>query len=188
MLYAGARAAIAQARLHLEAGRIVERGQAIGKAIRIVDEGLKLGLNQNAGGEVAANLARLYDYITRTLLTANLKADKEQLDIADRLLADLSEAWQASVDHSCACRSGLKPGRHFLSSRPQREKSMTALTQHAPVLEIYQDIANLTSRMLAAANASNWDLVLNHGQGMSAWWSGCASWNRASRWTKPPAA
>ncbi|CFW91651.1 flagellar protein FliT [Bordetella pertussis] len=41
---------------------------------------------------------------------------------------------------------------------------MTALTQHAPVLEIYQDIANLTSRMLAAANASNWDLVLNHGQ------------------------
>lgn len=27
---------------------------------------------------------------------------------------------------------------------------MTALTQHAPVLEIYQDIANLTSRMLAA--------------------------------------
>ncbi|CFO65550.1 flagellar protein FliS [Bordetella pertussis] len=98
LLYAGARAAIAQARLHLEAGRIVERGQAIGKAIRIVDEGLKLGLNQNAGGEVAANLARLYDYITRTLLTANLKADKEQLDIADRLLADLSEAWQASVD------------------------------------------------------------------------------------------
>ncbi|AMG21307.2 flagellar protein FliT [Bordetella pertussis] len=51
-----------------------------------------------------------------------------------------------------------------MSSRPQREKSMTALTQHAPVLEIYQDIANLTSRMLAAANASNWDLVLNHGQ------------------------
>ncbi|AOB27029.1 MULTISPECIES: flagellar export chaperone FliS [Bordetella] len=99
LLYAGARAAIAQARLHLEAGRVVERGQAIGKAIRIVDEGLKLGLNQDAGGEVAANLARLYDYITRTLLTANLKADKEQLDIADRLLADLSEAWQASVDH-----------------------------------------------------------------------------------------
>jgi len=63
---------------------------------------------------------------------------------------------------------------------------MTALTQHAPVLEIYQDIANLTSRMLAAANASNWDLVLNHGQEYV--WSGCASWNRASRWTKPPAA
>lgn len=88
LLYLGARAAIGQARIHLQEGRVAERGAAISKAIKIVDEGLKTGLNMEAGGDIAANLARLYDYIVRTLLTANLKADTEQLDIADRLLAD----------------------------------------------------------------------------------------------------
>ncbi len=98
LLYQGARAAIGQARLHLQEGRVADRGAAITKAIRIVDEGLKTGLNMEAGGEIAANLSRLYDYIARTLLMANLKADVEQLDIADRLLADLADAWQTSID------------------------------------------------------------------------------------------
>lgn len=98
LLFSGARAAIAQARIHMEAGRVAERGSAISKATRIVDEGLKLSLNLEAGGEVAANLARLYDYITRALLTANLKSEIGQLDVADRLLAELADAWQQSVD------------------------------------------------------------------------------------------
>ncbi|AZS79247.1 MULTISPECIES: flagellar export chaperone FliS [Achromobacter] len=106
LLYLGARAAIGQARIHLNEGRIAERGAAISKAIKIVDEGLKTGLNMEAGGDIAANLALLYDYIIRTLLTANLKADVEQLDIADRLLADLAEAWQTSIDRPAG---GMEP-------------------------------------------------------------------------------
>lgn len=106
LLFQGARAAIGQARIHMEAGRIAERGAAISKAIKIVDEGLKTGLNMEAGGDIAANLANLYDYIIRTLLTANLKADIEQLDVADRLLADLAEAWQTSVDRPAG---GMEP-------------------------------------------------------------------------------
>jgi len=98
LLFNGARAAIAQARLHLQAGRIAERGAAISKATRIVDEGLKTGLDMEAGGEIAANLANLYDYIVRTLLMANLKGDAAQLDTADRLLAELAQAWQAAND------------------------------------------------------------------------------------------
>lgn len=106
LLYLGARAAIGQARIHLNEGRIAERGAAISKAIKIVDEGLKTGLNMEAGGDIAVNLALLYDYIIRTLLTANLKADVEQLDIADRLLAELAEAWQTSIDRPAG---GMEP-------------------------------------------------------------------------------
>ncbi|WP_144641519.1 flagellar export chaperone FliS [Bordetella genomosp. 13] len=98
LLFSGARAAIAQARIHMDAGRIAERGAAISKATRIVEEGLKQGLNVEAGGEIAENLSRLYDFIIRALLTANLKSDAEQLDVADQLLAELAEAWQQSVD------------------------------------------------------------------------------------------
>lgn len=106
LLYMGARAAIGQARLHLQEGRAVERGAAISKAIKIVDEGLKTGLNMEAGGEIAANLARLYDYIVRTLLLANLRTDAEALETADRLLADLAEAWQTSIDRAAG---GMQP-------------------------------------------------------------------------------
>ncbi|CAB3652175.1 flagellar export chaperone FliS [Achromobacter kerstersii] len=106
LLYLGARAAIGQARIHLQEERITERGAAISKAIKIVDEGLKTGLNMEAGGEIAANLARLYDYIVRTLLMANLKADADQLEIADRLLADLADAWQTSIDRPAG---GMQP-------------------------------------------------------------------------------
>ncbi len=98
LLFAGARAAISQAQLHLVQGQIAERGMAISRAIRIVGEGLQEALNMDAGGDVAANLDRLYDYIIRSLLKANLNADANALTVADGLLADLQSAWTTSVD------------------------------------------------------------------------------------------
>ncbi|HEY0185096.1 MAG TPA: flagellar export chaperone FliS [Rhodopila sp.] len=98
LMFSGTRAAIAKAKLYLEAGQIAERGKSIGHASRIINEGLKQSLNLSAGGEIATNLSELYDYITRCLLLANLKADMEQLNTADRLLAELQEAWQQAVD------------------------------------------------------------------------------------------
>lgn len=98
LLFAGARAAIGQARLHLENGRIAERGQAISKAIRIVSEGLQQSLNMEAGGELATNLNRLYDFTVRSLLKGNLDAQDAPLLAADRVLADLQDAWTTSVD------------------------------------------------------------------------------------------
>jgi flagellar protein FliS len=102
LLYSGARAAIAQARLHIEQGNAAERGRAIGKAMRLVDEGLKQALDLREENALAANLNDLYDYILRTLLNANLKGDAALLDTADKLLGDLQDAWQTSVDRNTA--------------------------------------------------------------------------------------
>src|SRR5690606_24238319 len=93
LLFDGARAAIARARLHLEHGNIQARGVAISKAIDIVANGLKAALDHDAGGEVAANLLSLYDYIERCLLLANLHAEVARLDEADKLLSELASAW-----------------------------------------------------------------------------------------------
>ncbi|ARP86919.1 flagellar export chaperone FliS [Bordetella genomosp. 9] len=98
LLYTAARAAIGQARIHIEQGNVAKRGAAIAKAARLIDEGLKSALDLEAGGEVAANLNNLYDYILRTLVNANLKSDAALLETADALLAQLQEAWQTSVD------------------------------------------------------------------------------------------
>lgn len=41
---------------------------------------------------------------------------------------------------------------------------MTSLIQQAPVLELYQDIANITGVMLSAAQTEDWDKVAHYGQ------------------------
>jgi flagellar secretion chaperone FliS len=93
LLFAGARQAIAQARLYLQHGQIGMRGEAIGKAIRIVEEGLRGSLNLNAGGELAVRLDALYTYIGRRLLQANAEASEPMLAEADRLLATVEHGW-----------------------------------------------------------------------------------------------
>ena len=96
MLYDGARQAIAEARGHLEAGRIAERGRSMSRAIAIIDEGLK-GCLDPAGGDIAAQLGQLYDYMCRRLLLASLNNDSAGLDEVSRLLDELRGAW-AKID------------------------------------------------------------------------------------------
>lgn len=93
MLFDGARAAIARAKLALERGDIPARGKAISQAIEIVSNGLKAALNLEVGGEIAQNLYELYDYVERCLLQANLHADAAKLEESDRLLNEIGSAW-----------------------------------------------------------------------------------------------
>lgn len=93
MLYQGARQAIAQARMHLQQGDVGARGTAVSKAIGIIESGLQVALNKEAGGEIAARLDTLYTYMTRRLLAANLQEDEQMLMEVDGLLATLEEAW-----------------------------------------------------------------------------------------------
>lgn len=98
LLFDGATNAIRQAQEHLASGNIAARGQAISKAINIVQNGLRTGLNTDAGGELALNLADLYDYVVRQLLEANLQADGTKLELALTLLSNIADAWHTSVD------------------------------------------------------------------------------------------
>ncbi len=95
LLYQGARKAVAQARMHLQMGNVGPRCEAISKAIRIVESGLQLALNAEAGGEIAQRLNALYGYMTRRLLEANIEQSESKLVEVDRLLATLEEAWLA---------------------------------------------------------------------------------------------
>lgn len=93
MLYQGARQAIAQARMHLQQGNVPGRGEAIGKAIQIVESGLQQSLDLEVGGEIAQRLNALYSYMSRRLLEANIKESEAMLVEIDGLLATLEEAW-----------------------------------------------------------------------------------------------
>jgi flagellar secretion chaperone FliS len=102
MLYDGALAAIADGRTHLLEGRTAQKGRALGKAISIIDEGLKAALDVSQGGAIAAQLMDLYDYIGRMLLLANLRDDVARLDEAHRLLQDLRGAWATLAERQAA--------------------------------------------------------------------------------------
>src|SRR5262245_45584108 len=79
MLFNGARAAIATADGHLRRKEIAAKGIAIGKAIEIIDGGLKASLDLNVGGELARNLSDLYGYMTQRLFHANVNNDPAAL-------------------------------------------------------------------------------------------------------------
>lgn len=95
MLYQGALLAIASAKNQMQHNNIPAKGASISKAIMIIDEGLKASLNMQAGGELARNLADLYDYMNQRLLQANLRNDPAILDEISKLLSELKGAWEA---------------------------------------------------------------------------------------------
>lgn len=93
MLFEGALVAVASALQRMQAGDIEQRGQAISKAISIIDDGLRASLDKAAGGDIAESLDALYDYMSRQLLLANLKSQPEMLEEVYRLLSELKTAW-----------------------------------------------------------------------------------------------
>lgn len=95
MLYEGLLQTVAQAREAMETKQIARKGEAISKAIRILEEGLRGSLDRERGGQLAQQLDGLYEYMIMRLLSANLKSDTAALNEVSGLVADLRDAWQA---------------------------------------------------------------------------------------------
>jgi flagellar secretion chaperone FliS len=93
MLFEGYFDNLNQARRALAEGDRGRKSQALSRAVRIVEEGLRGGLNLTAGGALAKDLNALYGYITSRLTQANLRDDISAISECDRLLRPLREAW-----------------------------------------------------------------------------------------------
>jgi|SRR5690606_17135891 len=81
-----------EARGHIERGEIAAKGERIGKALGII-EGLHMSLDKERGGEIAANLERLYEYMSRVLLRANFDNDAAALDEVAALVREIKAGW-----------------------------------------------------------------------------------------------
>ncbi|MCM7078955.1 flagellar export chaperone FliS [Enterobacter roggenkampii] len=100
LLFDGALSAMKKAIILIEQGDIPGKGQAISKAINIISNGLQSGLNHEVGGDLAANLDSLYDYMTRRLLQANLHNDINAINEVVELLNNIADAWKEIGPHS----------------------------------------------------------------------------------------
>jgi flagellar protein FliS len=93
----GALDKIAIARGHMERKEYEPKGRNISWAISIVN-GLRGSLDLQAGGEIAANLDSLYDYMVRRLTESNLTNDQAILGEVSSLLREIKSAWDAMPD------------------------------------------------------------------------------------------
>jgi len=92
LLIDGALERIAAARGAIEHNAVEAKGKLLHRAVAIVDE-LRASLNLAAGGEIASNLADLYEYAGRQLMRANSESRVEPLDEVSSLLREIRSAW-----------------------------------------------------------------------------------------------
>lgn len=102
LLFDGALDAISEARGAIRSRNLAAKISAIGRALRIVDEGLSAALNDEAGGKLASDLRALYGYITMRLTQANLNNDESALEECARLLEPVRSGWADIADLAAA--------------------------------------------------------------------------------------
>ena len=95
-LYEGAIDSIRQARLCLAMNDVMGRSAAVNKATSILTE-LLVSLDHERGGEISANLKRLYSYIQCRVLDAHMEKSEAPLLESERLLRDLLEGWNSAA-------------------------------------------------------------------------------------------
>ena len=93
MLFDGLIQSLNAARGAMQRGDIAEKGRQLGKAVRILEEGLKGGLNPVQGGEIARNLSALYDYCVNRLTLANMRNDIALVEEVVHLITPVAQSW-----------------------------------------------------------------------------------------------
>jgi flagellar protein FliS len=93
LLFDALQQALASAKGAMLNGDIPVKGRAIGRAVRILEEGLKAGLDAERGGELAANLRNVYDFCIFRLTEANLRNDAAMIDEVIRVIEPVSDGW-----------------------------------------------------------------------------------------------
>lgn len=94
LLYDGAIKFMKLAIKELEAQNYEAKGWYIGRAQSIIDE-LNAVLDTNGGGEIAANLRKLYCFMNRRLAEANTRRDPQMIRDVITLMEELNQSWKA---------------------------------------------------------------------------------------------
>lgn len=94
LLFDALQQSLAIAKGAILSGDVVAKGRAIGKAVRILEEGLKAALDTDRGGEIAENLRIVYDICILRLTEANIRNDAAIVEEVIRLINPVCDGWQ----------------------------------------------------------------------------------------------
>lgn len=99
LLYDGAIRFITQAIRAIEQNDFEQTNYYLGRAEDIFTE-LMVTLDREAGGEIAANLYELYDFMYRWLVQANVKKDPAMMHQVEILIRELRDTWEEAITKS----------------------------------------------------------------------------------------
>lgn len=99
MLMQGVLQRLAEARGAIQRQDLSLKGEAISKAIGIID-GLRGSLNLDAGGELAENLEALYLYMQDRLVEANSENSEEKLQEVAQLMIEIKQGWDGIAEQA----------------------------------------------------------------------------------------
>lgn len=88
----------------IEQNNIPKKGEYIGKLQDIVVE-LSNSLDHEVGGDVAKELASLYDFILYSSTQANIKIDKAPLEGCLKVLTTLYDGWAEAIKNLKSAKS-----------------------------------------------------------------------------------
>lgn len=92
-LFAKSIDSIIQAKTFMLDGNIPGKSEHIKIALSIISDGLRSSLNMEEGGEIAANLDALYEYMLQRLIKAHAENDPAILDEVVSLLREIKTGW-----------------------------------------------------------------------------------------------
>ena len=83
---------------HLQTGKLqmvegVDSSESFTKAIDLITTGLESCLDKEKGGEIAENLAFIYDWAGKEIIRARLRRDPEMIQGVINAFVPLAEAW-----------------------------------------------------------------------------------------------
>jgi flagellar protein FliS len=117
-LYDGILKFLAQARRGILEGSPKIRGENISKIMAIVTE-LECALDHEKGGEIAANLSSLYQYITNRLTEASIKNDVEALDHVKEIISMLKDAFETAIQEQKKSTAAYNNTRAATNHHPE---------------------------------------------------------------------
>lgn len=94
MLFGGISDELVRAKSHILAKRYERKAQSINKCIDILNA-LTSALDYGKGGELARNLADIYDYCVHRLYEASNSLSAEMIDEVETLIEELRQGWDA---------------------------------------------------------------------------------------------
>jgi flagellar protein FliS len=92
MLMEGALSKLATAKGCIARNEIAEKSRQLTWGMNII-QGLRTSLDADKGGDIAANLDSLYEYMGRRLLEANVSNDPAIIDEVISLLQEIKAGW-----------------------------------------------------------------------------------------------
>ncbi|EGM7734677.1 flagellar export chaperone FliS [Escherichia albertii] len=97
MLFDGVLSALVRARLFMQDNNPQGKGASLSKAINIIENGLRVSLDEESQDELTQNLIALYSYMVRRLLQANLRNDVSAVEEVESLMRNIADVWKESL-------------------------------------------------------------------------------------------